>query len=164
MPWQEAPWKPTDGFSVMQHKGSEGKGLWKWQQQCHWSCTAVLLDLVGFWAWASFLWLTVRCWGMHMFLHRCTPSSSLVDSLSKASYLARPYVLGHGDSVMWKEHRIILGLQTPAGATQSKFCLQGDPELLSLHHRTRIMIKCNFFSRLSKSSSIKPFPFVLSQN
>lgn len=66
-----------------------------------------------------------------MFLHRCTPSSSLVDSLSKASYLARPYVLGHGDSVMWKEHRIILGLQTPAGAIQSKFGLRGDPELLS---------------------------------
>lgn len=67
-----------------------------------------------------------------MFLHRCTPSSSLVDSLSKASYLARPYVLGHGESVIWKEHRVILGLQTPAGAIQSKFGLQGDPGALEL--------------------------------
>lgn len=88
---------------------------------------------------------------MHMFLHRCTPSPSLVDSLSKASDLARPYVLGHGDSVMWKEHRIILGLQTPAGAIQSKFCLQGDPELLSLYHRTRINNQMQFFCSFVKS-------------
>lgn len=81
---------------------------------------------------ASFSWLAVPCWGMHMFLRRRTPSSSLVDSLSKASYLARPYVLGHGESGMWKEHRVILGLQTPAGAIQSKFGLQGEPGALEL--------------------------------
>lgn len=44
MPWQEGPWKRTDGFSVAQHKGSEGKGLWKRQQQWDWSCTAALPD------------------------------------------------------------------------------------------------------------------------
>jgi len=90
----------------------------------------------------------------------------LVDSLSKASYLARPYVLGHGASAMWKEHHIILGLQTPAGAIQSKFCLQ-DVLLSSLHHRAFVMIERDFFfffANLLKPSSRKPFPFVLLQN
>ena len=140
----------------------------KRRQRCRWPCAAVLLDpgqvLVGFWARASFSWLTVPRWGTRVFLRRCTPSPRLVDSLSKASCLARPYVLGHGDSVMWKEHRVILGLQTPAGAVRGTFCLQGDPEPLSLHRRTRVTIERDFFARLSKPGSRKPFPFVLSQN
>lgn len=45
---------------------------------------------------------------------------------------------------MWKEHHIILGLQTPAGAIQSKFCLQ-DVLLSSLHHRAFVMIERDFF-------------------
>lgn len=95
---------------------------------------------------------------MHMSLHRCTPSSSLVDSLSKASYLARPYVLGHGAGVMWKEHHIILGLQTPAGAIQSKFYLQERcraPELAS-HHRAFVAVKGDFLAQLLKPESRLP--------
>lgn len=61
--------------------------------------------------------------------------------------------------MIWKEHRIILGLQTPVGAVQSKFCLQGDAELLCLHHRTCIMIEHDFFAHLSKPQSHLPlFP------
>lgn len=108
--------------------------------------------------------LTVQCWDMHMFLHRCPPSSSLVDSLSKASYLARPYVLGHGDSGMWKEQRIILGLQTPSGAIPSKFCRHTDPELLILHCRAHGAIRGNSSPHLSKSGARKPLPFVLPPN
>lgn len=102
------------------------------------------------------VWLSMQCRGTHMFLRRCTPSPSLVDSLSKASYLARPYVLGHGASAMWKEHHIILGLQTPAGAILSKFRLQ-DVELSSLHHRAFLMIF--FFSSFVKTRFQKAISF-----
>lgn len=57
---------------------------------------------------------------------------------------------------MWKEHRVILGLQTPAGAIQSKFGLEGDPELLSCitgHAQPPNEI---FFARWSKAGSRKP--------
>lgn len=108
--------------------------------------------------------LTVQCWDMHMFLHRCPPSPSLVDSLSKASYLARPYVLGHGDSGMWKEQHIILGLQTPAGAVPSKLCWCRDPELLILHCRAHRAIRGSSSPHLSKPGSRKPFPFVPAPN
>lgn len=104
--------------------------------------------------------LTVQCWDIHMFLHRCPPSSSLVDSLSKASYLARPYVLGHGDSGMWKEQRVILGLQTPSGAIPSKFCWCRDPELLIPHHRShqRPFLPSFVKTRVQKATSLCSIP------
>lgn len=57
---------------------------------------------------------------------------------------------------MWKEHHIILGLQTPAGAILSKFRLQ-DVELSSLHHRAFLMIF--FFSSFVKTRFQKAISF-----
>lgn len=145
----------NDGFPVPQHKGKQ-------QPQCPWSSSAGPRQvLVGFWASSV---LAAQRWDVHMFLHRCPPSSSLVDSLSKASCLARPYVLGHGDSGMWKEQHIILGLQTPSGAIPSKFCRRRDPELPIPHRRARRAIGADFSPHLSKPGSRKPLPFVLSPN
>lgn len=145
----------NDGFPVPQHKG-------KWQPQCSVQFCWTQAGFGGILGILSVL--AAQRWDVHMFLHRCPPSSSLVDSLSKASCLARPYVLGHGDSGMWKEQHIILGLQTPSGAIPSKFCRRRDPELPIPHRRARRAIGGDFSPHLSKPGSRKPFPFVLSPN
>lgn len=59
---------------------------------------------------------------------------------------------------MWKEHHIILGLQTPAGAIQSEFYLQERcraPELAS-HHRAFVAVKGDFLAQLLKPESRLP--------
>lgn len=103
--------------------------------------------------------LSVQRWAVHMFLHRCPPSSSLVDSLSKASCLARPYVLGHGDGGMWKEQHIILGLQTPSGAILSKSRAADPASLGRPSHQRRFLpsfVKTRFQKATTLCSVSKP--------